>query len=316
MKFDPRIQTEGPTDLYRHSDNTMKTHVRPESTYLFTHSASSSFLAYIPLYFWRHVVNETNAYAIKDVHLSPPVTLSEMMKFIGILFFMTINDKGEYENYWGAQPEDAILGNQTSSGLENIMPLRRFKLLRKCFCFRASSPPTQRDPAARIRPLLNLLKSTGGRYINMGRNVALDECSVACRSKYGRYGIVLNPPKSTGKYHFRLSDPTDILHGVTGEIETLELRREWSKARVSSIRQLVLEVARPLYGSNHILNPDNYYTSVLLLQALRVKGLYARGTVRGGSKLFPKHTTLDKNSALRGDYRQVVSSEHGIVAAS
>ncbi|OWY93568.1 LOW QUALITY PROTEIN: hypothetical protein PHMEG_00036987, partial [Phytophthora megakarya] len=26
VKFDPRIQTEGPTDLYCHSDNTMKTH--------------------------------------------------------------------------------------------------------------------------------------------------------------------------------------------------------------------------------------------------------------------------------------------------
>ncbi|OWY94201.1 Transposase [Phytophthora megakarya] len=150
----------------------------------------------------------------------------------------------------------------------------------------------------------------------MGRNVALDECSVACRSKYGRHVIVFNPTKPTGKYHFRLSDPKDILHGVTGEIEALELRREWSKARVSSIRQLVLEVARPLYGSNRILNTDNYYTSVQLLQALRVKGLYARGTVRGGSKHFPKHTTLDKNSASRGDYRQGVSSEHGIVAAS
>ncbi|OWZ05139.1 Transposase, partial [Phytophthora megakarya] len=65
-----------------------------------------------------------------------------------------------------------------------------------------------------------------------------------------------------------------------------------------------------------ILNTDNYYTSVQLLEVLRIKGLYARGTVREGSKHFPKHTTLDKNSASRGDYRPGVSSEHGFVAAS
>ncbi|OWY94643.1 LOW QUALITY PROTEIN: hypothetical protein PHMEG_00035572, partial [Phytophthora megakarya] len=46
-KFDPRLQAEGPTDLYSHSDKTMTTQIRPESTYLFTHSASSILSAYI-----------------------------------------------------------------------------------------------------------------------------------------------------------------------------------------------------------------------------------------------------------------------------
>lgn len=60
------------------------------------------------------------------------------------------------------------------------------------------------DQAARIRPLLNLLKTTGPKYVEIGRNVALDEASVACRSKYGKPIIVYNPIKPTGKYHFRI----------------------------------------------------------------------------------------------------------------
>ncbi|POM67392.1 Hypothetical protein PHPALM_16621 [Phytophthora palmivora] len=64
MKFDPRLELEAPTDLYSHSDGSTKTRVRPDSIRLFTHSASSSFLAYIPLYFWRQLVNETNAYGV------------------------------------------------------------------------------------------------------------------------------------------------------------------------------------------------------------------------------------------------------------
>ncbi|POM63514.1 Transposase [Phytophthora palmivora] len=261
MKFDPRLELEAPTDLYSHSDGSTKTRVRPDSIRLFTHSASSSFLAYIPLYFWRQVVNETNAYGVvKGVKLQPAVTLTELLKFVGILFYMSINDKGEYANYWGIQPEDMIVGNGNSSGLEMIMSLRRFKLIRKCFCFVAAPPPTNGDPAARIRPLLNLLKCTGGRYIDIGRNVALDESSIACRSKFGRHMIVYNPMKPTGKYHFRLymlccattwvainyrlhcnSDIIDRLNGVVSADEAMQLRQEWITEKVSAIRSLVLE---------------------------------------------------------------------------
>lgn len=67
---------------------------------------------------------------------------------------------------------------------------------------------------------------------------------------------------------------------------------------------------------HRIVNMDNYYTSVQLLQALRLRGLYARGTVRDSSKHFPKHTVLDKKEASRGDHRQGVSADNAIVAAS
>ncbi|KAG6942880.1 hypothetical protein JG688_00017877 [Phytophthora aleatoria] len=107
MRFDPRIQMNVPPDLYNHSDGSTATRVRSE----FTHSASSSFLAYTPIYFWQQVVNESNAYAkINGVNLVQPVTLAELMQFIGILFFMTINDKGEYANYWGPNPKTQFCG--------------------------------------------------------------------------------------------------------------------------------------------------------------------------------------------------------------
>ncbi|GMF48206.1 unnamed protein product [Phytophthora fragariaefolia] len=61
---------------------------------------------------------------------------------------------------------------------------------------------------------------------------------------------------------------------------------------------------------------DNYYTSVQLLMDLRLKGLYGRGTVRGGSKHYPKHTILQKEESTRGDYQQSVASEHDVLAAS
>ncbi|OWZ24824.1 Transposase [Phytophthora megakarya] len=61
---------------------------------------------------------------------------------------------------------------------------------------------------------------------------------------------------------------------------------------------------------------DNYYTSVQLLQELRLKGLYARGTIRANSKHFPAHSILPKKDCTRGDYRQAVARDHSMLAAS
>ncbi|KAG3078933.1 hypothetical protein PI125_g20836 [Phytophthora idaei] len=189
---------------------------------------------------------------------------------------MVLNDKGEYVNYWGQQPEDMIFGGNSIS-LDSMMSLNRYKLLRCCLSFNAVPNTLDRDAAARIRPPLNLLKVTGGLYIKVGRNVALDEASVACRSRQGRHTIVFNPMKPTGIYHFRFyvaccssiwialnyklhcnrCDLGDRVDGVIGHEEAQSLRAELGK--VSKIRQHVLEVVRPLFGTKRIINMDNYY---------------------------------------------------------
>lgn len=47
---------------------------------------------------------------------------------------MALNAKGEYSNYWGPQPEDLIFGGSTTA-LDGIMSLNRFKVLRRCLSF-------------------------------------------------------------------------------------------------------------------------------------------------------------------------------------
>ncbi|ETO60264.1 hypothetical protein F444_21512 [Phytophthora nicotianae P1976] len=334
MRFIPSGVTEGPSYLYQHENGSTQTYMRPEYRHLFEHSASSSFFAYIPLYFWRQVLHETYTYAVvNNIRVATPFTLEELMVFLGILFFMAMNDKGEYANYWGLQAEDLTFGGNTTS-LDGIMTLHRFKLLRRCLSFNAVPNTLEKDGAARIWPLLNLLKITGGQYIHVGRNVALDEASVACRSRQGRHMIVYNPMKPAGKYHFRLymvccstswialnyklhcnrSDILDRLSGVVHPSEAQDLREELEN--VSKIRQHVLEVTSPLFETNRVVNMDNYYTSVQLLQELRLKGLFGRGTIRANSKHFPTHTILQKDDCSRGDYRQSVSHDHSMLAAS
>ncbi|KAJ0397430.1 hypothetical protein ATCC90586_003606 [Pythium insidiosum] len=146
-------------DIYTHPDGTTETKLIKDKQHLFS-TASSSLLAYLPLAFWKTVVNETNTYAAADK--GKLVTLEEMLRFFGIMFYMIIVDKGEYSNYWGNQAEDEIFGVSVTFGLENFMTMKRFEFIRKNLCFRHKVTPEQlkKDSIARIRPLLIMLKYT------------------------------------------------------------------------------------------------------------------------------------------------------------
>lgn len=67
------------------------------------------------------------------------------------------------------------------------------------------------DPLHRIRPLLNVFKKTCGKYVDAGRDVSLDESSIAARSKFGANLIFFNPTKPGGKYHFRFIEDGQII---------------------------------------------------------------------------------------------------------
>lgn len=219
-----------------------QTRIKEEYMDLFQHSAVSSFFAYLPIYFWKVVVDKTNE-RLREKKLKD-MDIDEMMKFLGILFYMSLVDKGKnirvlsrlrshlnclggYEEYWGIQVDDIVLNNITSGNsytpcMDDIMDLKRlalrcffyyyffnktnilydrFKAIRANLAFREITlTPDQlkKDPAARIRPLISMLKKTSPQYVDIGRNVSIDESTVACRSKYGRKLIVFNPRKPTG----------------------------------------------------------------------------------------------------------------------
>jgi len=332
LDFQPSRKLRAPGDLFTHDDSTTQTKIK-KSKMEFFETASSSFFAYLPLPFWESTVKETNMYAADD-H-GTKVTLDELIKWLGIMFYMALNPKGEYANYWGEQIETQVFGGD-HLGLESVMSLKRYIYIRKNLCFRYAVTPEhlKADPAARIRPLMNALKSTCLLFVDVGRNIAVDESSIACRSKYGRHLIVYNATKPTGKYHFkiyacccastwlmtgfRLHCNSDLDQRLLGVKTAEEIRLQKDKNKFSSaVRDIVLEVTESLQGSKRIVNTDNFYSSVILLNTLKNVGLYGRGTVKATSAHFPKAHMLSKQSdEARGSSLQGVCTAAGIVAAS
>ncbi len=335
MHFDRNAQLKDPPpDLFARSDGSSGPRLKQQFQKPFEHSASSSFFMYIPIAFWKVVAHATNVKANKK---QAQIELEEIMKFFGILFYMTLVDKGEYTNYWGRQVEGFVLGGDAfATDLSHVMSLKRFQFIRSNLSFRhdVSECDMKKDPAARIRPLLQLLKIRCPAFVEPSRNVAIDESSVACRSKFARHLIMYNPSKPTGKYHFKIyvcccseswvanafklhcrSDLSSRLQGVMEDAEIQELQEE--NLGISEMRQLVSELITPIVGTGRIVNTDNYYTSTQLLLLLKSKGLYGRGTVRTNSKHFPRVLVLAKDAnTTRGDMLQAVSVEHQMVAAS
>ncbi|GMF55262.1 unnamed protein product [Phytophthora fragariaefolia] len=149
----------------------------------------------------------SNEYARTHGNSSPnPIELDEIMKFLGILWYMALVDKGEMWNYWVDNEEENIFPCSTSTYLSSIMSWRRFLYIRSNLSFRdkVSDDEVKRDPVAKIRSLITMLKKRCALHVTPGRNVAVDETSIACRSKFARHLIVYNPRKPTGKYHFKL----------------------------------------------------------------------------------------------------------------
>ena len=74
---------------------------------------------------------------------------------------------------------------------------------------------------------------------------------------------------------------------------------------------------RRVHGSKRIINTDNYYTSVQLLEALKQVGLYGRGTTRENSKYFFRGIQISRKDGFeRGYCRMAVSRETKLLAAS
>jgi hypothetical protein len=92
MDFQPDVQIKAPRDLYTHPDGETETRLKADWSHLFTHSATSSFFAFLPLPFWRKVVENSNLYSDGDKQLK--LSLEELMKFLGILLYMSTVDKG------------------------------------------------------------------------------------------------------------------------------------------------------------------------------------------------------------------------------
>ena len=90
-------------------------------------------------------------------------------------------------------------------------------------------------------------------------------------------------------------------------------------ASTKVLNQLILDMARPLYGKGITLNFNNYYASPAVAIALLKHKVLCRGTLRKNKKLIPPYILFTKAEAKskdsRGSVKMAVNEKYGLVAA-
>jgi hypothetical protein len=148
--------------------------------------------------------------------------------------------------------------------------------------------------------MLNIIAACLGAFLQLGSEVALDEATVACSSRYGRDFFFFNSSKNCGKYHFKLyllncattyaciklrihmKDKANYIQQEDdGTMELEEVLQQASDTdNLSKMSALILDMCSPLYGKGHTVNTDNYCTFVIIVILLLAKCVYMHGTIR------------------------------------
>eukprot|EP00978_Attheya_sp_CCMP212_P002545 scaffold5157_cov34-Attheya_sp.AAC.1 len=169
----------------------------------------NSFLAFLPIPIWETMVEYSNINAQQKKTAHPKgwisghpwnkdLCLEELMTFWSILFEMTLHPTPgrQYNHMWS---------KSTLYPFTQCMAITRFRQIRSIIHLNDNEckHTSKKDSLVKIRPLLQVLKQTLASHIDVGDELALDEASLASKSKFGRGFIMYNPMKPGGKFHYR-----------------------------------------------------------------------------------------------------------------
>ena len=313
-------------DEPRDKMNPAPARILDEYKHLFTTPIDSMF-AVLPYTFWELMAYEINRYATQCLDKSTkklivgykwsPVSVREVLVFFAILIYYMMFPQT------GRRMRDAWLDQERNPWTAH-MSNSRFLQIRSTLHFNDNDDinGNRNDSLFKVRPLLNIVSKTIGKYATHGSEVSFDEATMACYSRFARHLLSFNPMKPTGKFHFKIymlcCAMTNLtlgfrIHAREGpDNEPIDDGEEINKTD-----KLTMSICKQLYNSGTTVNMDNYYMSTTCAAHLRSKKVYCRGTIRSSRKFVPRSTlftSAESWSLPRGTSRMAVNTEHQMVA--
>lgn len=149
------------------------------------------------------------------------------------------------------------------------------------------------DKLWKMRWFLNYLVARFQALYEVDGNVSVDESMIKFKGRLAfRQYLPLKPTKWGIKVWV-------MAESSTGYVINFQVYagREGSMENALAHR-VVMDLARPYYGSYLSIYMDNFYTGVNLFEEMKTHGLYACGTVRANRVGLPKNETLRKNTSM------------------
>lgn len=258
--------------------------------------------------FFEMIAEQTNLYSCQLIGSSIKTNVTEMKAFIGMKFIMGLVKMPAIEDYWAADTR--------YDKLAVVMPLKRFKCLSRMLHFQDNMAfGASEDMLIKIRPVLDHMRSKC-KEIEAENQFSVDEMMVPYKGKKAG-GLRQYLPSKPKKWGFKMF----VRAGVSGFVydfmvytgkSTFDGATYIPDTELGVGASVVLELCKTIKKPHQcVVYFDNFFTSLKLLTALRVKmGLRSLGTIRKNRLMG---CVLEDDRALlrrgRGSYDYRVANE-------
>lgn len=192
--------------------------------------------------------------------------------------------------------------------MSKVMTRNRFQeILRYLHCNDNSKiPRDNKDKLYKLRPLVDFLNIQFSKLYHGTREMAVDESMIIFK---GRSSIKQYNPIKPIKRGYKLW----CLADKGGYIQCFIIYQGKSEAADDKFKdfglggKVVLQLTEPDWGEYRKIYFDNYFTSIALLEKLKIEKTLACGTIRSNRKGCPQNLT-DEKKMKRGDFDFMVSN--------
>jgi Transposase IS4 len=216
-------------------------------------------------------------------------TAAELYAFLGVHIYMGICFLPQWHMYWSHEYQQPFVAS--------VFPRWRFEQLLRYF--HIAPPPAAahaRDSLSRIRPLMQSLQHSFPRMYAPSRCLALDEAMVAYKGRSPIKQYIPSKPHKWGYKIYCLASDDYLLH-----FEVYEGKEE-HPSPLGATADTALRMTTQYQHQQHVLFTDSWFTSPVLLDALKLRGIRCCGSVRRNRRGMPRIADAEIKSLDQGQW--------------
>lgn len=239
------------------------------------------------------ICTQSNLYATQQGKLLN-LHIEELQSFIGINFLMGYNRLPSWKDYWSTSND---LGVNLVSG---VMNRKRFlDILSYLHLNNINARPNDCvDKLYKLRPFLDTVNQRFFELYKVTREMSVDESMILFK---GRSSIKqFNPmkPIKRGYKIWCLADQKRYISKFSVYQGKEEIVDDFINFGLGE--RVVLNLTKPYWNTGLKVFFDNYFTSIPLLEKLKLENTFACGTIRSNRKYIPN--LVEDRKLDRGDF--------------
>lgn len=282
------------------------------------HEAPKAILSPLQYFqkFWdepvvQYISEQTNFYSTLTTGTSINTSPNEIKAFMGIEILMGIIRMPSFEDYWSIRTRYSLIAD--------VMPVKRFKKLRRLLHFQDNTAAANGDRLFKIRPMLDMIRANCIK--TKGENLySIDEMMISYKgTKAGNLRQYM--PKKPKKWGFKMfvrAGVSGIVYDFfiyTGSTTFDSMIFSETEAELGSGGKVVIQLCKTIPNpSESFVYFDNWFTSLDLIVLLKSEyAINSLGTVRSNRL---RGCTLEQDKSLlkkgRGSFDYKVDNNAGI----